>query len=257
MNKKAALFIMMLFIAVVPAHADDQANDENKSFYTGNVYYEKKDYAKALENYRAALDMGLESGNLYYNIGNAYLKTGKPGYAILFYEKARRLIPQDGDLKSNLVYARAMVPAAAGGETSGLNAVAGFLRSPFGDINLNAVAILTLALYLVTVILGIIFMLTPFMVRKLKIIFVILLLALIWSSAAFTMRYYDEEFLKKGITVAKSADAKYEPIESSTTYYKIGEGDEVTILDTREGWRHVRRSDGKSAWVKEDAVGEI
>lgn len=248
---------MLLVSTAFALHADEPVKDENRSFYTGNVYYEKKDYSKALENYRAALDMGIESGNLYYNIGNTYLKMGKIGYAVLFYEKAMRLIPQDGDLKSNMVYAKAFVPGASATEPSGLGFIAALIKSPFGDLNLNVVAITAIAFYLAFICMAILFLVTPFLVRRLRILFALVVFALLWSGVVFGVRYYEEEILKKGVVVAKATEAKYEPVESSTTYYKVQEGDEVTVLGTREGWRHIRRPDGKSAWIGEAAVEEI
>ena len=256
MNKILAIFALLV-IPAAAVFAEEQIKDENRSFYTGNVYYEKKDYAKALENYRAALDMGLESGSLYYNMGNAYLKMGKTGYAVLFYEKAMRLIPQDGDLKSNMVYAKAFGSGDSLPQPSGFAAVIDFIKSPFKDLNLNAVAIIALGVYLAVIVIGILFLLTPFLVKRLKAPLILLAIILVWIGIVFGVRYYEEEVLKKGVCVVKSADAKYEPIESSTVYYKISEGAEVTVLSTRDGWRHIRRSDGKSAWVKEDTVEEI
>jgi tetratricopeptide (TPR) repeat protein len=255
--KKVLMLLILLISSAFPAFAEDPVKDENRSFYTGNVYYEKKDYAKAMQNYRAALEMGIESGNLYYNMGNAYLRMGKIGYAMLFYEKAMRLIPQDGDLKSNMVYAKAFLPGASAPGPSGFSFIASLIKSPFGDLNLNAVAIMAILFYLLSVCMAILFLITPFFAKKLKILFALTVFAFLWSGVVFGVRYYEEEVLKKGVVVIKTADAKYEPVESSTTYYKIQEGDEVTILGTREGWRHIRRQDGKSAWVGEAAVEEV
>jgi len=251
------ILLALLMPAAFPVSADELARDENRSFYTGNVYYEKKDYAKALENYRVALDMGIESGNLYYNMGNAYFKMGKIGYAILFYEKAMRLIPQDGDLKSNMIYAKAFVPSTTAPGLSGLSYISALIKSPFGDLNLNVVAIATITLFLIAVGMAIFFLVTPFLAKRLRILFILAVFALFWSGLVFGIRYFEEEILKKGVVVVKTAEAKYEPVESSTTYYKVQEGDDVTILGTREGWRHIRRPDGKSAWVNEATVEEI
>ncbi|MEI6863042.1 MAG: tetratricopeptide repeat protein, partial [Candidatus Omnitrophota bacterium] len=183
--KKVLMLLILLISSAFPAFAEDPVKDENRSFYTGNVYYEKKDYAKAMQNYRAALEMGIESGNLYYNMGNAYLKMGKVGYAVLFYEKAMRLIPQDGDLKSNMVYARAFSSGSAAAEPSGLDFIAALIKSPFGDLNLNAVAISTIALYLLSIIMAILFLVTPFLVKKLRILFIFTIFAFLWSGLVF------------------------------------------------------------------------
>ena len=74
---------------------------------------------------------------------------------------------------------------------------------------------------------------------------------------AFAIRYHNEEVLRRGIVVMKEAESKYEPIDASVNYYKLQEGDEVLVLETRGGWRRVKRPDGKIGWVKKEAVEEI
>src|SRR6266481_3977785 len=41
-----------------------------------------------------------------YNLGNAYARGGKPGLAVLNYERARLLEPNDPDLDANLRHVR-------------------------------------------------------------------------------------------------------------------------------------------------------
>ena len=48
---------------------------------------------------------GYVNGHLYYNLGNAYLRSGQLGRAILNYKRAQILIPRDADLNFNLRYA--------------------------------------------------------------------------------------------------------------------------------------------------------
>jgi hypothetical protein len=42
-----------------------------------------------------------------YNLGNSYARAGKPGLAVLNYERARLLAPGDADIEANLRYVRA------------------------------------------------------------------------------------------------------------------------------------------------------
>ncbi|TDI24934.1 MAG: tetratricopeptide repeat protein [Acidobacteria bacterium] len=81
-------------------------------FDEGNQRYQEGDFDGALERYAQILDAGLESGELYYNLGNTYFKLGELGPAILYYERARRLMPGDGDLLANLDLARSLTADA-------------------------------------------------------------------------------------------------------------------------------------------------
>ena len=75
-------------------------------FDEGNQRYQDGDFDGAVASYARILEAGLESGDLYYNLGNTYFKRGELGPAILYYERARRLMPADEDLLANLALAR-------------------------------------------------------------------------------------------------------------------------------------------------------
>src|SRR3989338_1466141 len=60
------------------------------------------------------------------------------------------------------------------------------------------------------------------------------------SVCAFALRYYKEEFSRHAIVVQKEAEARYEPIEKSTQYYKFEKGKDIVVLKTENGWRHIR-----------------
>lgn len=67
-------------------------------------------YAGAVTSYRAALDMGVASTALYYNLGVAYYRLDQLGEAIRFLERARRLQPSDRRILHNLEIARSRIP---------------------------------------------------------------------------------------------------------------------------------------------------
>ena len=56
------------------------------------------------------------SASQLYNLANAYARDGKPGLAVLGYERARLLAPTDPDVQANLRYVleAAGLPAVAG-----------------------------------------------------------------------------------------------------------------------------------------------
>src|ERR1700691_3950222 len=49
----------------------------------------------------------LYSADGLYNLGNSYARAGKPGLAVLSYERAALLAPDDPDINANLAYVRA------------------------------------------------------------------------------------------------------------------------------------------------------
>ncbi|MBI5124400.1 MAG: hypothetical protein HZA72_03170 [Candidatus Omnitrophica bacterium] len=254
--KRYILASILLTICSNTTFAEDVSRNPQQLFYKGNALYEKREYEKAGEEYAKMLEEGFESGPLYYNIGNAFFKMGKTGYAILAYKKAERLTPGDSDLKSNLSYAESLTEdSSLQGEP--VNKFVWLVKIPFKEMSINNAAAVFIILYLILMALMILGIISPVFKRKATFIFYIVLILFVIALAGFSVRYYEEEVLTHGIVVAKEAECKYEPIDKSTTYFKLKEGQEVLVLKTRNGWRRIKRLDGKLAWVKADAVEEI
>jgi tetratricopeptide (TPR) repeat protein len=70
-----------------------------------NQAYEQEDYYKAIELYERAAST-TSNGQLYYNLGNAYYKSGQIGKALLNYNRARFLTPRDRDINANIQFLR-------------------------------------------------------------------------------------------------------------------------------------------------------
>jgi tetratricopeptide (TPR) repeat protein len=82
------------------------ADEEAKQlFKEANQCYQEGKFNEALEHYKKLENLGYQSGALYYNMGNTYYKLGAVGYAILYYEKAAKLIGNDEDLIANFEHA--------------------------------------------------------------------------------------------------------------------------------------------------------
>ena len=77
-------------------------------YQEGNRLYQEGDFEDALASYRRLVEAGFESGEVYYNIGNAYFKLGDLARSILYYERARRLLPANEDVQANLELARSL-----------------------------------------------------------------------------------------------------------------------------------------------------
>lgn len=234
--------------------AATKKSDPAQAFYTANHDYELRQYDKALEGYNAVLASGLESGSLYYNMGNTYLKLGKFGKAILYYEKAMRLMPHDGDLKSNLAYARSLVDITGSKPESVLLKAVNIVFRPY---SLRAVIFSMSVLYLMLIVLAAVSIVNPVAGKRLRVSLIAVSVFFALNLFSAIVRYHDEQVLKHGIVVVGQAECKYEPIEKSTTYYNVRDGNAVIILNTRNGWRQIKRPDGKIGWVGKDAVEEV
>jgi tetratricopeptide (TPR) repeat protein len=100
--------IFLYCILAVTAISDFSLGFQTENLFSkGNEYYIKNDFEKAVEAYENLIKSGYEGASLYYNLGNAYYRQGKLGYAILNYERALKLSPGDEDIQHNLALANA------------------------------------------------------------------------------------------------------------------------------------------------------
>lgn len=68
--------------------------------------YNKEDYPAAISLYNEAIADGDVSAAIYYNLGNAYYRDGRPGRAVIAYERSLRIDPGNADTRANLDFVR-------------------------------------------------------------------------------------------------------------------------------------------------------
>jgi tetratricopeptide (TPR) repeat protein len=101
--KVSACFIAILCSAVSAASSFAQAEGD---FTKANQEYAQGHFTEAISGYEALVRAGQWSANLFYDLGNAYFKTGDFGRAILNYERALALERHHPEAAANLQIAR-------------------------------------------------------------------------------------------------------------------------------------------------------
>lgn len=66
--------------------------------------YNKDSYTQAIQLYKQALEENGRNAELYYNLGNAYYRTGNVAQAVINYERALRIDPSMKDARANLQF---------------------------------------------------------------------------------------------------------------------------------------------------------
>lgn len=64
--------------------------------------YNKENYAEAIRLYKESLDKNGRNTDVYYNLGNAWYRSGNVAQAVLAYERALRIDPSNTDARANL-----------------------------------------------------------------------------------------------------------------------------------------------------------
>ena len=246
--------ISLLFILSIGLFADARQHLYEK----GNQAYTNGQFEEALTAYQEILNMGYANGPLYYNIGNCYYKLGEIGKSILFYERARKRMPANDDLKANLAIARLSVvdQIEPNPDFILLQAMHAFLYLIPKPLQLT----LTLCVYVLWMAALIVFLLSrsafrQFIFRRLTWIFGILFLILVLS---FMGRLVDEKRTVEAIILVDKVDVMSAPaVGGSETLFSLHEGTKVRCDRSTDEWVEIILPDRKVGWVKWDALEKI
>lgn len=251
------LLLLLVITGVTPILAQTETSAVNNPatlFYQANNYYLKADYQKALESYLQLIQVGYESGSLYFNLGNTYFKLGQKGLAILYYEKARQLIPDDADLKANLAY------TLTGVDEGTVNWKTEFFTTlayifPLGTwLVISSISFFLLAIFIIIRVL-LVSNTTKLPVWELGILIAISVILLV--SVGFATLTYLEQIQPKAVTIQADGAIRFEPSPTSTLYFHLAEGTRVKILDRKDNWYLIKRNDGKRGWIEQQYLGRI
>lgn len=228
----------------------------------GNQLYEDGDYQGAVAQYEKVLDYGLRNAAVHYNLGNAWYKLGRPGRAILHYERALRLDPGDDDARRNLAYVRGRTidRVADGGENIYLR-----LLHRFRDaLTLDQAAFAFLGAWLLlsaAVFLRIIGNGALRGTARGRTIFYTALFALLVMAASglqYGLHWRQVTDDSTAIVTAEKVDVTSAPSGDAKLVTPVHEGLKVRVIEAREGWlRIVIPGVGLGGWVPDDQLERI
>ena len=243
--KKVIIILSVLFLPFL-----NFANDSQTLIDSAKVYYTKGDYQKAVEAYNKVLNNGFESAELYYNLGNAYYKSQQIPNAILNYERAKKLAPNNNDIDFNLKLAQKFVV-----DKIDVIPKIFFVKWIKNLINLNssnAWAIYSMIGFVICItFLLLFFLINTVFVKKLS--FYITIIFFIISIASFGFSNIQKKKLlnhNEAIVFIPTVTVKSSPDQSGNELFLIHEGLKVTITDSLGDWREIQLSDGNKGWLE-------
>lgn len=236
------------------------ANELEALFNKANETYAAKEYVEAADLYQQVVDKGMVSFDLYYNLGNAYYRSGDVGPSVLYYEKALKMDPSNEDAVFNLKVANLKVadrvePLQDAFFFRLVNELL-LKRSPDGWAHWS-LALLWAAL---------VFAIGYLFVNKLafkRLLFAFSFLLLLGSAglALISLRQIGlEQSTKEGIIMATNSYVKSAPDNNSTDLFILREGVKVRLLVKEGLWQQIKivdREGDKIGWIDADHVEAI
>jgi tetratricopeptide (TPR) repeat protein len=232
-------------------------NNQNVIFQKANQLYSEGIYDEAVDLYYSILASGYHSASIYYNLGNAYYRSGKIPNAILNYERALLLAPGDEDIRFNLDLAREQI-------RDRIEVVPDFFINRWWKgardiLNFRSWAIISAGTFITTLIYLTVFLLVSKLFLK-KLFFWCAVSLFLISVISFTVGLDQRNYVKNhssAIIFSPVVSVKSSPDINSADLFVLHEGTKVSVEDSIGDWRAVRLSDGNKGWLHKDGLEMI
>jgi len=251
--KTAALLFSLLFLFTMNLSA---ANPDSLMQIANNAYNEGN-YDSAINVYNRIAEQGLESAKLYYNIGNAYFKNGDIPSALLYYERAKKLAPNDEDIEFNINIANSMI-------VDKIERVPRLFYQRWWDyfynmFNADVWAVIAVVSWFILIFFVGVFILSGSRGAR-KTAFYFALLFFLISVAVFGLaaqKYVNTREHKEAIVFTPTITVKSSPTMNAVDLFVIHEGTKVRVLDEVNDWVKIRIPNGSIGWLPATSVKRI
>lgn len=249
MNKLLRITLVVLFFSV-KGYSDPLLQQAEKA-------YDSKKYKEAIVNYEQLVKEGYKSYQLYYNLGNAFYRNNELGKAIYYYELARKIDPNDEDVRINLgIASTKTLDKIDSKENFFISAVKTNILSSFTT---NTWAWLTIASLFFGALLFFVFVNSSVVLIK-RLAFVLSCLCI----GSFVLTYFlgysalnaklENKF---AIITSKEIRIMNEPTPTASSKFNLHEGTKIRVVENNGDWLLIKLDNGNEGWVKASDVGII
>jgi hypothetical protein len=236
-----ATFAWVALCLVQPASAVEHSSAfdaANQAMVAGNP-------AQASQGFESLIARQGYSAPLLFNLANAQLREGRTGRAILNYERARWLAPNDPDIATNLrlAHERTQTVLAA---SYPLRFATLFTMNGWAGLGAGSLVLVTATLPLA--------LLLPRRRTPLRLARVLAVVTLLGSLAAIGARWGE---LSRGVIVAKAAPARISPVTVGQAIFTLPEGTMVNIEKSHGPFTLVTAQNGQRGWVSRDTIEPV
>ena len=251
MNK----YIKIVFLIILVTKSIMTFADSNLALLdVASTQYTDGQFEEAILTYTQILDNEYESSELYYNLGNCHYKLSELAFAILYYEKADLLAPNDEDIDFNLELARSHT-------VDKLDVIPEFFLSSWYNrlstiLLTNTWAVISMISFGISLLIFLLYIFTSSTIIK-KLSFYSATLLLLVSLSSFIISSKESSKLMNrntAIIFSPSVTIKSSPVESGTDLFLLHEGTKVTIIDSVSTWFEIKLIDGNEGFIQKESL---
>ncbi|MCL2727712.1 MAG: tetratricopeptide repeat protein [Bacteroidales bacterium] len=246
MKKRTILLFFASWCLVMPLYA--QPTDS--LWMQANNAYLQGDYQAAFDTYKSIYDRGLESASLCYNMGNCAFKMLQYADAILWFERARLLDPDNRDILHNIELTNRFILDKI--EPLPKFFMRTWILKVRNTLSADQWAWSTLVLLAVVFLLLLFFFFGQSRSWR-RWAFYGAMLAIILSISTFSFGWSqkrERERREYAIVFAPVATIKSAPDRQGKDLFIIHEGTKIRIMEQVGGWGRIELADGRQGWME-------
>jgi hypothetical protein len=181
-----------------------------------------------------------------YNLGNSYARAGKPGMAVLNYERAALLAPKDPDIEANLNYVRASAHVRP--QQSGRVSRIVTLASPNMVAWIGVCGIIVIGASLLSA------SAAP-RLRALRVAAGVLGVTALGFTTCNALVQWPK--LREAVVIVKETPIRVSPVPMGDALLQLTEAETVTILAQHEDFVLVRTHGGRDGWAARADLADV
>jgi tetratricopeptide (TPR) repeat protein len=221
-------------------------------FQKGVEYYKEKKYKEAVDEW-SKLEKDYLDWRVFYNIGNAYAKLNKIGYAMLYYEKALKIKPDEKRIEDNINFLKYKLKDKIEEEQKTL--LRKTIENFYKKLNFNKMLYPFFFSFLLINFIITFYLISPKNFPKFLVIISSFLIALLLISSIFLYHFWwKEKNVFYGIIVEDTVEVKSAPMNDSTDLFIIHEGLKVRVYEEVEGYLRIVLPNGMSGFILKEAI---
>jgi tetratricopeptide (TPR) repeat protein len=245
---KNFIFLPVFFLIFFNSYVSI-AKSPDEAFKKATKFYIEKNYDGAISILDSLVKTGNVSAEVYYNLANAYYKSGNYASAIINYERAKKLKPSDSDIEFNLRLAN-------------LNTIDKIEPAPqvfyvkwwnnfVNSTSIEDHAKKSLLFIWIALLISMLYIFVNITAVK-RITFFVMLILL---GCGFFSLYLSQKQLndvndnKTAIIIPTSIYVKGSPDENSINLFMLHSGTKITIIDELQNWKRIRIVNGNEGWI--------
>ena len=235
--KRFLLILLLIQGITIFASTKNLLKEATTLYNTGKFTESAEKFEKVLEN--------IKNPDIYYNLGNAYYKSGKLGLAILNYKRSLKM-RWDEDCQKNLTLALSQTKDNI---SENINIFENWILKQNSDNWFKAFLI----------ILSIFSLLISRMIwrRRFRIITISSFLFLLIMTGSIFGLSVSMHSRQEGVVISSETGVQSAPIAGETVSFKLHEGAIVEIVKEQGRWLRIMLPNGLSGWILKKDIGLI